>query len=180
MDKKELTEEEFLAKIKEGNLGDNLDKYTQKIGDKRTSEGIATFKKNLEKKDFSDSEKIINLETELKELKGTMTKKDIETQIKAEMKKQNLSEGLIKYIRVDDPSKIAESVTSLRDDLLKIEQDKNDEKLKGNAPPVKGLPGNSGDSTLESYVENKNAGKIAGNPFQGKLDEGKSENKKGD
>lgn len=164
----ELNDEKFLEAIKEANLGDSLAKYTQKIGDKRTSEGIETFKKNLEKKDSSDSEKIINLENELKELKGTMSKNDLETQIKAEMKKQNLSDGLIKYIRVEDPSQIAESVTNLKNDLLEIKQAENDFKLKGNAPPAKGLPGNGGDSTLETYVENKNAGKVAGNPFEGK------------
>jgi hypothetical protein len=174
-EKTELTEEEFLTAIKEGNLSDSLAKYTQKIGDKRTSEGIETFKKNLEKKDSSDSEKIINLENELKELKGTLSKKDIETQIKNELKTQNLNEGLIKYLRIEDPSKIAESVTDLKNDLLKIEQDKIDSKLKGNAPPVKGLPGNGGDTTLETYVENKNAGKVAGNPFEGKLDNKKGE-----
>ena len=167
-EKTELTEEGFLTAIKEGNLSDSLAKYLQKEGDRRLSEGLKTYQKNQEKKDFSDSEKITNLENELKEIKGTLSKNDFENQIKAEMKKQNLSDGLIKYIRVDDPSKIVESVTDFKNDLLKIEQDKIDEKLKGNAPPAKGEPGKGGDSTLETYVENKNAGKVAGNPFKGK------------
>ena len=165
-----LSDEEFLAAISESGLQENLKTYLQKEGDRRLTEGLKTYQKNLDKKDSSDSEKIINLENELKELKGTMTKKDIETQIKNELKSQNLNEALIKYIRVDDPSKIAETVTDLKNDLLKIEQEKIDLALKGDTPPVKGLPGNSGDSTLETYVENKNAGKIAGNPFAGKLE----------
>jgi len=169
-EKIELSDQEFLEAVKTAGLEKNFKSYLQKEGDRRLTEGLKTYQKNLEKKDSSDSEKIINLENELKELKGTLSKNDIETKIKLELKAQNLSEGLIKYIRVDDPSKIAESVTDLKNDLLKIEQDKIDLALKGDAPPVKGLPGNGGDSTLETYVENKNAGKIAGNPFAGKLE----------
>ena len=156
MDKKELTEEEFLAKIKEGNLGDNLDKYTQKIGDKRTSEGIATFKKNLEKKDFSDSEKIINLETELKELKDTTTKENTKTLIEAELEKQNLSKGLIKYLKIEDPSLIAESVASLKNDLLEIKQGEIDQRLKEGDIPSKGDPAGAGsgiESAARSYAK---------------------------
>jgi len=172
-EKKELTEEEFLAKIKEGNLSDYLAKYTQKIGDQRTSEGISTFKKNLEKKDLSDKERILSLETELKEMKDNKAKDDKKTMVIAELKKQNLSDGFLKYIKIDDlddQSKIVEAVKNFKDDLLNVSQAEIDQKLKGDAPPVKGLPGNGGDSTLETYVENKNAGKIAGNPFAGKLE----------
>lgn len=167
-EKIELSDQEFLEAVKTAGLEKNFKSYLQKEGDRRLTEGLKTYQKNQEKKNFSDSEKITNLENELKELKGTLSKKDIETQIKNELKTQNLNEGLIKYLRIEDPSKIADSVTDLKNDLLKIEQDKIDEKLKGNNSPVKGLPGNGGDSTLENYVENKNAGKVAGNPFKGK------------
>ena len=172
-DKIELTEEEFLAKIKENNLGDYLAKYTQKISDKRTSEGIDTFKKNLEKKDLSDKERILSLETELKEMKDNKAKDDKKTLVITELKKQNLSDGFLKYIKIDDlddQSKIVEAVKNFKDDLLNARQAEIDQKLKGETPPVKGISGNGGDSTLETYVENKNAGKIAGNPFAGKLE----------
>jgi len=139
---KELTEEKLLAYIKEDGLSESLEKYVQKVGDKRTSEGISTLKKNQETKNFSDSEKISNLQKELKEMKDNTAKKDIETLIKNELKSQNLNEGLIKYLKIDDPSKIAESVQSLKSDLLEIKQGEIDSKLKeeGGAP-------NKGDST---------------------------------
>jgi len=173
-EKIELTDEEiFLAKIKEANLSDSLAKYTQKIGDKRTSEGIDTFKKNLEKKDLSDKERIESLETELKEMKDNKANDDKKTLVIAELKKQNLSDKFLTYIKTDslnDPSQIAEAVTNFKNDLLEAKQAEIDQKLKGDAPPVKGELGTGGDSTLEKYVENKNAGKIAGNPFAGKLE----------
>jgi len=171
----ELTEDEFLKAIKEANLGNSLAQYIQKEGDRRLTEGLKTYQVNQSKKNFSDSEKITNLEKELSEMKGSQSKKDIETLIKNELKAQNLNEGLIKYVKVDsnDPSLIAESVKGLKDDLLDAKQAENDSKLKGDPPPVKGEPGNGGDQTLKNYVENKNSGKVAGNPFQGKLEEQK-------
>jgi hypothetical protein len=170
-----LDDNQLLEAIKKSGWSKSFQTYVQKVGDKRTTEGIETFKKNLDKKEFSESEKITNLEKELKELKDNTAKKDIETLIKNELKTQNLNEGLIKYLKIDDPSKIAESVQSLKSDLLEIKQGEIDLKLKGETLPAKGEPGKGGDSTLENYVENKNSGKVAGNPFQGKLD-----NKKGD
>jgi len=169
----ELTDEKFLEAIKTANLSDSLAQYVQKIGDKRTNEGIETFKKNLEKKDLSDKERLEAVEAELKELKDKTAKENTKTLVEAELVKQNLSKELSKYVSVNDLSKIAESVTEMKNDLLKIEQDKIDSKLKGDPPPVKGEPGNGGDQTLKNYVENKNSGKVAGNPFQGKLEEQK-------
>jgi len=137
-DKKELTEEEFLAKIKEGNLGDSLAKYTQKIGDKRTSEGISTFKKNLEKKDFTDSEKIINLETELKEIKDTNLKNSLDNSIKVSLKAAGISEGFAKYIKVDKEEDIGAAIKELNDNILGLKQESIDKRLKEGEPPQKG------------------------------------------
>ena len=169
MDKIELTEEEFLAKIKEANLGDNLDKYTQRIGDKRTTEGINSYIKNQDKKDFSDKERLEAVEAELKNLKDTTAKENINTLIEAELEKQNLSKGLLKYISVtnNDPSEIEKSVTALRDDLLKIEQDRIDLRLKEGTPPPTGDKAGAG-SLLENYIKNANEGKN-NSPFEGKI-----------
>ena len=116
-------------------------------------------------------------------MKDGKAKDDKGTLVKAELKKQDLSEGFLKYIKtddLDDQSKIAEAVTNLKDDLLNAKQAEIDQKLKGETQPAKGEPGSGGDSTIKQYAESKNAGKIAGNPFEGKLDEGKSENKEGE
>jgi len=168
-EKKELTEdEEFLAAIKTANLSDYLAKYTAKIADKRVTEGIATFKKNLEKKDFTDSEKIINLENELKELKDINLKSSLNTLIKNSLKTAGLSEGFLKFIRVDKEEDIGAAVKDLGDNILQLKQLDIDNKLKGNEPPAKGEPGNVGNSTLQSYVESKNKGE-QNSPFKGKI-----------
>lgn len=155
MDKKELSEEEFLAKIKEANLGDNLDKYTQKIGDKRTSEGIATFKKNLEKKDFTDSEKIINLENELKEIRDTNLKNTLNNSIKDSLKAAGLSEGFLKFIKVDKEEDIGSAVKELNDNILGLKQLDIDNKLKGGEPPSKGdtFAGSGMETAVKEYAK---------------------------
>jgi len=183
MEEIELTEEQLLEAIKEAGIDKSFQKYIQKIGDQRVDKGIKSYAKNQDKKDLSDKERIESLESELKEMKDNKSKDDKKTLVKAELKKQDLSEGFLKYITTDnlnDQSQIEEAVKNLKDDLLNAKQADLDQKLKGGTPPAKGEPGDGGDSTLKSYVKNKNAGKIAGNPFQGKLDEGKSENKEGE
>jgi len=167
----ELDENQFLEAIKEAGLESSLSNYAQKIGDKRVDQGIKSFQKNQETKNLSDSEKITNLENELKEMKNGKTKDDIKTKIINELKAQGLNEGLLKYVKtegLDDQSKIAEAVTGLKDDLLNAKQAEIDQKLKGNTPPVKGEPGKGGDSDLDNYVESKNKGED-NSPFKGKI-----------
>jgi hypothetical protein len=154
----ELTEDEFLKAIKEANLGNSLAQYIQKEGDRRLTEGLKTYQKNQETKNFSDSEKITNLEKELSEMKGNQSKKDIETLIKNELKAQNLNEGLIKYVKVDsnDPSLIAESVQSLKSDLLEIKQGEIDQRLKEGGTPPKGDitgPGSGMETAAREYAK---------------------------
>jgi hypothetical protein len=128
MDK--LTDEELISAIREAGIEESFNDYVARYADKRVTQGIATYKENQGKKDMNDQEKITNLENELSELKGKMSKQSIDTQIKNELKAQNLSEGLIKYLKIEDPSKIAESVADLKSDLLEIKQAEIDEKLK--------------------------------------------------
>jgi len=179
----ELTEDQLLAAIKEAGIDKPFQAFLQKYTDKRVSEGIKTYQGNQGKKDLSDKERMESLETELKEMKNGKTKEDIKTLVKAELKKQDLNEDLLKYVKVDndDLSKIAEAVKGLKDDLLNAKQAEIDQKLKDGAAPQHGeTDTGKGDQVTEDYAKNKNAGVIVGNPFGGKLDEGKSENKKGE
>ncbi|MBA7566471.1 hypothetical protein ES695_12320 [Candidatus Atribacteria bacterium 1244-E10-H5-B2] len=183
----ELSENELLEAIKEAGIDKPFQAYIknklQVEGDKRVDQGIKSYQKNQNEKNLSDKERIESLETELKEMKNGKAKEDKKTLVKAELKKQDLSEGFLKYIKIDDlddQSKIAEAVTGFKDDLLNAKQAENDQKLKGGTVPAKGETGNGGDSTIEQYAKSKNAGEVSGNPFQGKLDEGKSENEKGE
>lgn len=169
----ELTEDELLAAIKESGLSKSFQSYLQKYSDQKVSSGISTFKKNQENKNLTDQERIESLETELKEMKAGKAKSNLETQIKAEMKKEGLSEELLKYVRCDDPDKVGESVKALKDDFLNLKQSEIDEKLKEGDIPAKGETVKA-DSVIEKFVEGKNTGKAEG-PFEGKSTENKSE-----
>jgi len=170
-----LTEDELLAAIKESGLSKSFQAYIQKYSDQKVTEGIRTREKNIQAKNLTDSEKIANLETELKELKDEKAKDSRATLVKAALKEAGLSEGLTKYVKVnsDDPSEIAKSVSDLKDDLTKIEQDKIDLKLKeGETPPV-GAKLEAG-SLLENYIKN---GSKTTSPFKGKISESEGEKK---
>lgn len=117
---------------------------------------METYKKNITKKDATDKERIETLEKELSELKAGKTKDSLASQIKIELKRQNLSEGLIKYITCDNPEKIAESVENLKNDLLEAKQAEIDEKLKEGEIPPKGdttLSGTSMGTAVKAYAE---------------------------
>ncbi len=177
----ELTDQEFEEACKEAGLEKSLKSYLQKEGDRRVDKGIKSYAKNQEKKDLSDKERIESLETELKEMKNNKSEEDIKTLVKSELKKSGLDEGLLKYVKIndiDDHSKIADVVKDFKEDFLNAKQASIDQKLKDGAIPLHGeADTGKGDSATKEYAEAKNAGKIAGNPFGGKLDEGKSENK---
>lgn len=165
----ELTNEQFVEAIKEAGLEKSLSNYASKIADKRVTEGVNTFKKNQENKNLTDQERIESLETELKDMKAGKAKDNLETQIKAEMKKEGLSEGLLKYVRCDDPDKVGESVKALKEDFLNLKQSEIDTKLKEGETPAKGETIKA-DSVIEKFVESKNEGKASG-PFEGKSTE---------
>jgi len=168
----ELDDKDFEAACKSAGLSKSLTRFTQKISDQRVSEGIKTFQKN--RGDKTDQERIEELETQIKDLKSGIAKGDLDTQIKTELKKEGLSEDLIKYIRVDDPDKVAENVKALKDDILDLKQKEIDTKLKEGEIPKKGET-IAVDSVIEKFVEGKNVGKTEG-PFEGKeSSENKSE-----
>jgi hypothetical protein len=161
----ELDDKQFEAACKEAGLSKSLTRFTQKISDQRVSEGIKTFQKN--KGDKTDQERIEELEKEISGLKSGIAKGDLDTQIKKELKAQDLSEDLIKYIRCDDPDKVGESVKALKEDITNLQQKEIDIKLKEGGIPAKGDTSGKVDSAIEKFVESKNKGQ-AGGPFEGK------------
>lgn len=171
MEEIELTESQLLDAIKKAGIDKPFQAYIQRIGDKRLSEGLKTYQANQGKKNLSDSEKITNLEAELKEIKDTNLKSSLNNSIKAALKEAGLSEGFAQYIKVDsnDPSEIVKSVAELKDNLTKIEQDKIDLKLKGETAPLTGDKTGTG-SLLENYIKNAGKGKTI-SPFKGRISE---------
>ena len=95
----EFNEEKFQKAIKDANLGDSLTQYVQKISDKRVSEGIKSYEDNRNKKDLNDSEKITNLETELKEMKDSTAKNSLNNSIKASLKELDLARDLLSILK---------------------------------------------------------------------------------
>ncbi|MBA7496898.1 hypothetical protein ES702_07507 [subsurface metagenome] len=179
MEEIELTESQLLEAIKEAGIDKSFQAYIknklQAEGDRRLSEGLKTYQKNQDKKNLSDGERLIAVEAELIELKDKTNKENAKTLIEAELVKQDLSKGLSKYIKIDsnDPSEIEKSVTDLKDNLLKMEQERIDLKLKeGEAPPV-GEKSEVG-SILENYIKN---GSKTTSPFKGKISESEGEKK---
>lgn len=170
-----MNREELLAKIQQTDDKEKLATLIESYADSRVTEGIKSYQQNQDKKNMNDQDRIQELENEIKELKGSLTKSQIDTQIKNELKAQGLFEGLAKYVKIpDDPTKenaIVEAVKELKDDFLKLSQEQIDNKLKGITPPVKGdTPGAGGnDDLVKNYVESKNTGKNAGIPFKGKF-----------
>jgi len=165
-----LNEDELLTAIKESGLSKSFESYVPKYSDRKVTEGIGTFKKNQEGKNLTDQERIQSLESELKEIKAEKAKGNLETQIKAELKKEGLNEDLIKYVRCDDPGKVGESVKALKEDFLNLKQSEIDIKLKDGGIPAKGDSSGKVDSVIEKFVEGKNTGKTGG-PFEGKSSE---------
>lgn len=166
MDEILLDDKQFLEAIKEAGLEKSLNGYTQKISDQKVSAGIKTYQGNQDKKDLSDQERISELEKEISNLKNGIAKGSLDTQIKAELKKEGLSEDLAKYVKVNDPGKLGEAVKALKEDFLNLKQEEIDTKLKEGETPLKGETIKV-DSVMEKFVEGKNVGKAEG-PFEGK------------
>lgn len=186
----DLTEEEFIAAIKKAGMEDLLKKYTSRESDKRVTEAIKTHEKKLaekkpnEKKVTDDmteeQKKIAELENTLKliteKLEGVTTKittSDMESRIKAEIKKAGLSEDFADLIHVDDTEKITDAVTSLKSRIDQAKQaDINKMLESGELASVK--KGDSGitldDSKVAEYAKSlTGSGAVKTPEFQGKI-----------
>ncbi len=161
-----LDDKQFEAACIEAGLEKSLKSYLQKESDRRVTGALDTFKKNQGDKTLTDQERISGLEKEISGLKNGIAKDNLDTLVKAELKKEGLSEGLLKYVRIDDPDKVAEGVKALKDDILDLKQKEIDVKLKDGEIPKKGET-IAVDSVMEKFVEGKNVGKAEG-PFEGK------------
>ena len=156
MEEIELTESQLLDAIKEAGIDKPFQAYLQKYTDQKVSSGIDTFKKNTQAKNLTDSEKITNLENELKELKNGNLKNSLENSIKASLKEAGLSEGFLKYIKVDKIEDIGSAIKDLNDNILGLKQEAIDKKLKEGDTPLKGdttLPGTSINTAIKAYAE---------------------------
>ncbi|MBA7561284.1 hypothetical protein ES695_07240 [Candidatus Atribacteria bacterium 1244-E10-H5-B2] len=133
-----LNDEEFAEAIEKAGLSKSLNNYTAKIADKRTSEGIETYKKNQGEKELSDKERLQEVEKELSEMKSNNAKSSLNNSIKKALKEADLGEGFAQYIKVDKEEDIENAVKDLRDNILEQKQESIDKKLKEGDIPLKG------------------------------------------
>ena len=192
---KELTPEQLIEALKEAGLEESYKKHLQSETDKRVTQAIATHdlklakekeeaatkakteeEKKKEQANMSDTEKqISNLTEEVKSLTGLVktlgestVKTKRETLIKDSLKKAGLNEGFSKYITVEKDEDIEASVTSLKDEVLGLEQAEIDKKLKedGGAPAKGEAAGSIAEEEAKSFAVERNEGS-KGQPFQG-------------
>lgn len=154
MEEIELTESQLLDAIKEAGIDKPFQAFLQKYTDQKVSSGIETFKKNTQAKNLTDSEKITNLENELKELKNGNLKNSLDNSIKASLKEAGLSEGFAKYIKVDKEEDIGSAIKDLNDNILGLKQEAIDKKLKEGEIPPKGEVTFTGSGSMETAVKN--------------------------
>ena len=145
-----LTDEQFLEACKEAGIEKSLNSYTAKIADKRTSEGIETFKKNQGKKDLTDKERLQEAEKEISEMKNNNAKSILNNSIKKALKEADLSEGFAQYIKVDKEEDIENAVKDLQENILGQKQESIDKKLKEGDIPLKGEATFTGSGSLET------------------------------
>lgn len=153
MEEIELSDEEFLNACKEAGIEKSLISYTTKISDKRVSEGIETFKKNLGKKDLSDKERLQEAEKELSEMKSNNAKSILNNSIKKALKEVDLGEGFAQYIKVEKEEDIETAVKDLKKNILGQEQESIDEKLKEGDIPLKGEGTFTGSGSMETVAK---------------------------
>ena len=185
----ELSSEQFIEAVKEAGLEESLNKHIQKETDRRVSQAITTHdmkvakekeevtkkaeadeKKKKEQAGMGDTDRKISdltgevskLTTLVKDLSGSTVKIKQETLIKDALKKADLSEGFLNYIKVEKDEDIDESVKKLKDQVLESKQAEIDEKLKDGDIPEKGeAAGSIAEDTATKFAEEKNEG--AGN-----------------
>ncbi|MBA7526150.1 hypothetical protein ES705_18311 [subsurface metagenome] len=146
----ELTDEQFLEACKEAGLEKSLNQYTTRIADKRVSAGVSTFKKNLQAKDLTDSERLQEAEKEISEMKSNNAKNILNNSIKKALKEADLSEGFAQYIKVDKEEDIENAVKDLQNNILEQKQESIDKKLKEGDKPLKGEQTFTGSGSLET------------------------------
>ena len=103
----------------------------------------------------------------IKDLSGSTVKIKRETLIKDALKKADLGEGFLNYIKVEKDEDIDESVKKLKDQVTESKQAEIDEKLKDGDIPEKGeSTGSIAEETATKFAEEKNKG-AEGEAFQG-------------
>jgi len=193
---KSYTNEELISILKDAGLDGAFQKALQSETDRRVLQAIKTHDEKL-KKDAEDlkvkdkqkkeqetmtpeQKRIQALEDTIKsqnekidKLVSSVSQGDLDSRIRAELKKAGLGEEFATYVKVDNPEKIAEVVTDFKKKLDTLQQKNIDAKLKaGELAPVKF--GSAGatleESKIAEYAKSIGKGGAPINPdFQGKI-----------
>jgi hypothetical protein len=187
--------EQLLKVLKDAGLEDSFKKYLQSETDRRVTQAIKTHDEKIKKeaeekaakdKEAKDKEKsqegmteeqktianltdqVGNLTKLVQSLSETTVKSKRETTIKEALQKAGLKEGFSKFIAVEKDEDIPEAVENLKKEVLTLQQEEIDKKLKDGGTPVKGeSAGTIEEEKAKEYAKQRNEG-AAGQPFQGK------------
>lgn len=186
---KPMTETEFIELIKTNGQEELLNKYISRVVDRRVTEAIKTHDeklkkaepKQLVKEDMTAEEKRIaelegiikGFDEKLNSLTTKLTTSEMDSRIKAEIKKAGLAEEFADYVKTDDPEKITEAVNSLKTRIEQAKQaDINKMLENGELSSIKkGNPGNTlAEAEIAAYAKSLEGSGAPKNPdFQGKL-----------
>jgi len=194
-EKIDLTPEQLLDAIKEAGLEESFKKFLQSETDRRVTQAIAThdlkLKKQAEEKmakekaerekqkqreGMTDEQKkiaeladqISDLTNLVKTLTESTVKQKRETLIKETLKKEGLKEGFSKFIQVEKDEDIPEAVKNLKNEVLELQQQEIDKKLKEGGTPATGdRAGSLAEEVAKSFAEERNKGP-GSQPFEGK------------
>jgi len=180
---KNLTQDKFLAAVKNAGLEDSLTRYIQSETDRRITQYTKTQEEKLKKtadedkkkkddelktKDLTPEQKeMATLRDEVKTLKELIqnfstvtTSERITAAVKQELKTAGLTEDFASYIKVDNLEGVKAAVKDFGDKILTREQSVIDKKIEsGDLSPVKkGLAGMTvGESAIIDFAKSETA-----------------------
>ena len=199
--------DKILKTLKDAGLEESFKKYLQSETDRRVTQAIKTHDEKIKKeaeekaaKEKADKDKeksqegmtedqktianltdqVSNLTKLVQGLSETTVKSRREATIKDALSKAGLKEGFSKFITVEKDEDIPEAVENLKKEVLTLQQEEIDKKLKDGGTPLKGQSaGTIEEEKAKEYAKMRNEG-AAGQPFQGKevieINKGKDNN----
>jgi len=173
---KNFTEDEFMDAIKKAGMADALKKYTGRESDRRVNDAVKTHDEKLRKAAEDEAAKkekekgqetmtaeqkeiqslketIKTMGEEIRGISTTLSSGDLNSGIRAELKKAGLSESFVSDIKVDDPGKIAEAVSVFKGKFDAQQQENINRKLEAGELAA-GKVGTAGQNLEESAIAN--------------------------
>ena len=192
---KPTTEQELIDYAKANGFDSLVDAYAGRVADKRVTEAIATHDKKKTKKVEGDQtvetppttdpalkavmETVEALKKQVEEQNSIIAGNNLQAAIKAELKKQELSEDAAQFIHADSIEKVADAVNAFKGIVTKTNQAAIDKQLESGVLSAanKGIPGGDpGVEAIKKYAaESSKPGGASSGGFEGVLSGAKAD-----